>query len=210
MIKKNFNSIVGVLDLGISNIGKVYNILNSQNRKYKTIKTFKDFNNFDKLLFPGLGIFGKACSIIKSRGLRDLIKEHILIKKKPYYGICLGMQILCEKSEESPNDKGLSIIKEQCFKLSYDKKSNITVPHIGFTTINKSNRMKKLNKNRFYFVHSFYLKYSSKNKFMKSYVNYGKNLICAQIEKENIFASQFHPELSGSQGIKLIGDFLNL
>ena len=120
------------------------------------------------------------------------------------------MQILCKKSEESPNDQGLSIIKDKCIKLSYNKKSNITVPHIGYKSINMANGINKYNKERFYFVHSFYLKYSSKNKYMKSYVKYGENSICAQIEKDNIFASQFHPELSGAQGVRLINKFLNL
>ena len=110
-------SVVGIIDLGISNIGKILNVLKNQNTNIKIIKSYKDFKNIDKLIFPGLGLFGKASQELRAKNLTKLIKDYCLNKKKPYFGICLGMQILCKTSEESPNEKGLLLLNDVCKKL---------------------------------------------------------------------------------------------
>jgi len=209
IIKKINKHNVGLIDLGISNIGKITNILQNSSVNIKFIKSQKDFKNIDKIIFPGLGIFGKASLKINSEKIRDLLIEFCTIKKKPYLGICLGMQILTSGSDESPNDNGLNIINAKCKRLVFDKGKNITVPHIGFKK-NISNNKIIRSKDKFYFVHSYFLNYSKNNDYMKSYVDYGSNKICTFIKKDNIFASQFHPELSGKVGIKFINDFLKL
>ena len=209
VIKKINKHNIGLIDLGISNIGKIANILQSLSVNIKFIKSRKDFTNIDKVIFPGLGIFGKASLIIDKIKIRDLLIEFCTVKKKPYLGICLGMQILTNGSDESPNDIGLNIVNEKCKKLIFDKSKNITVPHIGFKK-NISNNKMVISKDKLYFVHSYFLKYSKNNNYMKSYIDYGSNKICTFIEKDNIFASQFHPELSGKAGIKFINNFLKI
>ena len=209
IIKKINKHNVGLIDLGISNIGKITNILQNSSVNIKFIKSQKDFKDIDKIIFPGLGIFGKASLQIDLVKIKDLLIEFCTIKKKPYLGICLGMQILASGSDESPNANGLNIIREKCKILVFDKGKNVTVPHIGFKKNISNNKIIRTN-DKFYFVHSYFLKYSKNTDYMQSYVDYGSNKICSFIKKDNIFASQFHPELSGKAGINFINDFLKI
>tara|TARA_Y100001970_G_scaffold291468_1_gene428711 strand:+ start:9448 stop:10083 length:636 start_codon:yes stop_codon:yes gene_type:complete len=207
---------VGVLNIGISNLGKICNALDYLGVNPVIINNQKDLINSERIIFPGIGNFGVASRIIKRLNWYEVLREHCLIKKKPYFGICLGMQILCNSSQEAPNEKGLKIFNLECRKLKTKNKNLYTIPHIGLNIVkpslkNKHSRIQvNIKEKNFYFIHSYYIKFLKDKDYMKGLTQYDENLICSFIEKENIFASQFHPELSGPNGLKLIKSFLKL
>jgi glutamine amidotransferase len=137
----------------------------------------------------------------------DILDEIIIKNKKPLLGICLGMQLLCKSSTEDGINKGLSFINADVTKF---KEHNIKIPHVGFNQVNKNSDsilFKDINDNSdFYFTHSY--KVSSNENIKQSICNYGHNFIAA-FEIDNIFGTQFHPELSQNNGLQLLKNFLN-
>ena len=169
-------------------------------------------NNFDvinkanKLFLPGVGSFVKAITKIKILKLDKILSDLVLKKKIPIMGICLGMQLLCNSSEEDGGAKGLSLIEAECKKFNI---VNLKVPHVGFNQV-KLNTNAKINEgfsgdNDFYFTHSY--KVQSNKDINCSYCNYGGDFI-ASFESENIVGTQFHPELSQTNGLKMLKNFL--
>ena len=171
----------------------------------------KKIKDSSYLVLPGDGAFGYAASQFKKLEVIPSIQNHIK-KGKPLLGICLGMQILCSKSEEFGSHQGLSIIKGKTVKIKSNIKKFLKVPVIGWHQIhiNENNLFKKLrghNKKKFYFLHSFMVKPVKKNELL-GYYNFGKKKIAAIIGKDNVLGFQFHPEKSGLEGIKLLKNFL--
>ena len=162
----------------------------------------------DKLILPGVGAFGDAMERPNEYGLTDIIKELVVDESKPLLGICLGLQLLFESSEESPGVEGLGLLKGKIVRLPEgdDRK----IPHMGWNSLEfpkKSILFKKVVKGSYvYFVHSYYLK-AEDEKIVAATTEYGTT-IHAAVEYGNIYATQFHPEKSSAVGLKILKNFL--
>ena len=162
----------------------------------------------DNLILPGVGAFGDAMGRLNEYGLSEVIKELVVDESKPLLGICLGLQLLFESSEESPGVEGLGLLKGKIVRLPEgdDRK----IPHMGWNSLEfpkKSILFKKIVKGSYvYFVHSYYLK-AEDEKIVAATTEYGTT-IHAAVEWGNIYATQFHPEKSSSVGLKILRNFL--
>jgi len=160
----------------------------------------------DVLFLPGVGSYSAAMKYIKKNQIDRKIFQHIKRKKK-LVGICLGMQLLFEESSEFKKTKGLGIFKGKVVSLKKKINTlNYPVPNIGWNTVNIKNKNSlffNIKKKDFYFVHSYYAEPKDKN-IISSYLNLDNKKICSSISRNNINAFQFHPEKSGSEGIRLL------
>jgi imidazole glycerol-phosphate synthase subunit HisH len=207
-----------VVDYGVGNlrsIAKSIEKANADNNLNYIVKVSSDVNDIkqsDKIVLPGQGSF-KACKegIDSINGLQDELNENVLIKKKPIYGICAGMQLFATTGYEEEKTVGLNWIQGEVIKLDLGL-SKLKIPHMGWNELkinNTSNVFKDIiNKNHAYFIHSYEFIPKDK-KDVSITTNYGKEVIAA-VSSENIYGSQFHPEKSQDTGIKILTNFLNL
>ena len=160
-----------------------------------------------KVILPGVGAFGAAMHKLKERGLVETIKT-VVEKKIPFMGICLGLQLLFEESEESPGEKGLGLLKGRIRRIP--ETQELKVHNIGWYShdvVRPGKLFEGVEKESFvYFVHSYYLDAEDKN-IVTSQIDYGVR-VDASVEKDNIFAVQFHPEKSSETGLKILDNFL--
>lgn len=163
----------------------------------------------DKVVLPGVGAFGDAMEKLKNYDLIPVINQ-VVESGKPFLGICLGLQLLFDESDEAPGVKGLSILKGKIKHLPTDK--GLKVPQIGWNSLaydHQGRLFKDIKEGSFvYFVHSFYLEAEDENIVMAS-CEYGTK-VHASVEKGNVFACQFHPEKSSSVGLKILKNFIEL
>lgn len=161
----------------------------------------------DRVILPGVGAFGSAMERLAARGLDEVIRT-VAESGRPFLGICLGLQLLFEESEESPNVKGLGILRGKIWRIPENE--NLRVPHIGWNSLTfpKSGRLfAGVGEEPFvYFVHSYYLKAEDEN-IVRARTSYGVE-IDASVESGNVFATQFHPEKSGRTGLAILKNFL--
>ena len=203
---------VGIINYGSGNIGNVVRSLKTFNVNYKIINNSSDFNNIDKIILPGQGAFISAMENLKKSGVYNKIIEHNN-DEKPILGICLGMQLLFSNSDEFMNFEGLNLLSGEVKKLKIE---NMPSPIIGWYKIfnlDKTNNNPVFNRdslnNYYYFAHSMYCLLNEKNAHF-THVEYNGANIVSTINHNNIFATQFHPELSDQCGLTLINNFLNL
>jgi imidazole glycerol-phosphate synthase subunit HisH len=207
-----------VVDYGVGNlrsIAKSIEKANSDNNLNYSIKVSSDVNDVkqsDKIVLPGQGSF-KACKegIDKISGLQETLNESVLVKKKPIYGICAGMQLFATIGHEEEKTAGLNWISGEVIKLDLGS-SKLKIPHMGWNELrvaNASNVFKDvINKNHAYFIHSYeFVPKDKKN--ISITANYGKDVMAA-VSLGNIYGSQFHPEKSQNTGIQILTNFLNL
>ena len=172
----------------------------------KVSDKYKDIKEADKLLLPGVGSFARAMQNIKIKELDKYLDEVVVEKQKPILGICLGMQLLTNSSEEDGGAEGLGYIEAQCKKFITE---SIKVPHVGFNQVNVNINSRIYQnfdiENDFYFTHSY--KVESDKDINQSLCNYRDDFI-ASYEKDNIVGTQFHPELSQTNGLKLLKNFI--
>ena len=207
-----------VVDYGVGNlrsIAKSIEKVNSDNSLNYSVKVSSDVNDIkksDKIVLPGQGSF-KACrsGIDNIVGLQEELNESVLIKKKPIYGICAGMQLFATTGHEEEKTLGLNWIPGEVIKLNLGT-SNLKIPHMGWNDLKIENDSKVFknvsNKDHAYFIHSYEFIPNDKKKISIK-TSYGKDIIAA-VSSENIFGSQFHPEKSQNTGIKILTNFLNL
>ena len=199
---------ISIIDYGLGNLKSVHKALNSLGFTSKITSSIKDINNCNGIIFPGVGSFGDCMKELDKRGLINSLKKSIS-SGKPFMGICLGLQILFERSEESPNVEGLSILKGEISKIKFD--NDLKVPHMGWNKINiikDSSILQGINSDAWmYFVHSF--KFNNDFKITDSVSSYGE-IFSASINKDNIFATQFHPEKSSEIGLTILKNFADL
>ena len=163
----------------------------------------------DKVILPGVGAFGDAMDRLHQYGLGDVIKE-IVKKGIPFLGICLGLQLMFESSEESPGVEGLGLLPGKILKIP--ETPGMKVPHMGWNSlkIDPNSRLFKgiPDGSYVYFVHSYYLKAGSED-IVAATTEYGTH-IHAAVEKGNLYACQFHPEKSSQTGLKILENFISL
>lgn len=203
---------VTVLDYGAGNIRSLVNALKLLGYSVTFVKDAGDILRAERLIFPGVGAFGSAMALLECRGFVEPLKTYIQ-QDRPFLGICLGLQTLCEGSEESPGTTGLSVIPATV--SHFNKAKGLAVPHMGWNglKIHKGSALFPTGfscEEKVYFVHSYAL--HSKSKELDDWVlattDYGEEFVSI-VQKSNIVATQFHPEKSGSLGIKIIKNFLN-
>ena len=162
----------------------------------------------DKLILPGVGAFGDAMDKLNRYGLTELIRELVLMEKKPFLGICLGLQLIFESSEEAPGVEGLGLLKGEIVKFPSDHE--LKIPQIGWNSLSfpkESRIFKGIQEGEYvYFVHSYYLK-AANMEDVAAVSEYGIPFHAA-VEHENIIACQFHPEKSSDIGLKILSNFL--
>ena len=163
----------------------------------------------DKVILPGVGAFGDAMDRLHQYGLVDVIKE-VVKKGTPFLGICLGLQLMFESSEESPGVEGLGLLPGKILKIP--ETPGMKVPHMGWNSLHFAHNGKLfqgIEEGAYvYFVHSYYLE-AEEESIVKASAEYGVH-IHASVEKENVFACQFHPEKSGETGLKILKNFTEL
>ena len=200
---------VGVIDYGASNIFSVVRALNSLGASTKIVKTPEDFKNTDKLVFPGQGSMGSCSKKLSENNLRDSLLD--ALNNFPFLGICLGLQILFSESEESEGEKGLNIFSEKIEKFSEFEDKTIKIPHMGWNQVEISQNhflLKGIKSNEnFYFVHSFASKEANQNEIFSK--TFHGEIFNSAVGKDNIFATQFHPEKSGKSGLMILKNFLD-
>ena len=186
------------------------NILNKSD--VKIINSANELKNFDKIVLPGQGSF-KQCyqSLLSIDGIVDELTSAVLEKQKPILGICVGMQLFSSFGEEDGGSKGFDWIKGKVNKINLTDK-NLKLPHMGWNNISINQKSKLFsgieNESHFYFVHSFAFDVENEQ-FISATTNYSTEIISA-VEKDNIFGTQFHPEKSQANGIKILENFVKL
>ena len=180
--------------------------------KIEVTSDLKTILSSDKIILPGQGSF-KNCteSLEKIKGLKDTLNEFAIIKKKPLFGICVGMQMFADIGYEEIETKGLGWIAGNVKKID-NKNNQFKLPHIGWNELSFTSNSKLFKnikeKSHVYFVHSYKFVPDNK-KYISSKTNYSEAIV-ASVEKENLFGTQFHPEKSDSVGLKIIENFINL
>ena len=200
-----------IVDYGLGNLASVLNMFKKIGVKDVVVSGDKDMIlNATKLLLPGVGAFDAGMSYLEQSQLIPILNQKALIEKVPVLGICLGMQLLTKRSDEGIKN-GLGWIDAETIKFNLDPKLKLKVPHMGwnYIKVQKQNTLVELNsKNRFYFVHSYYVKCLDQNQSIAT-TNFGIDYTC-MVNKENIFGAQFHPEKSLKFGMKLLENFSKL
>ena len=197
---------ITIIDYDMGNSRSIVNMLNRIGVSSEITRDHSKINASQKIILPGVGSFDAAMKNLKKYNLIDILNQKVLSDRTPVLGICLGMQLLTNSSEEG-NIDGLGWIKGRSIK--FDASKNIKVPHMGWNlVIPKSNS--KLCKgitsdSRFYFVHSYYVKVQDEVESCMQ-TNYSL-LFDSALEKENIFGVQFHPEKSHKYGMQLLKNF---
>ena len=201
---------IAIIDYGVGNLYSVEKAVAAVGGDVVVTSFANDLKRADKLILPGVGAFGDCMKNLEATGLIPTIIEEIK-NGKPLFGICVGLQILFENSEESPDAKGLGIFKGTVKKICAD---GLKVPHMGwnFVKVNKKSSSKFLSgltaTPYFYFVHSYHAVPLDEN-LIAATTFYG-DTITAAVEFENIFATQFHPEKSGDVGLKVLKNFVTV
>ncbi len=201
---------VGIIDYGMGNLSSVYNALDYIGGTDTSITDDAlELKHFDSLILPGVGAFGDAILNLKKRNMIDSLNEFVLKNKKPILAICLGMQLLFDRSEEDPMHKGFGWIAGKVKRFNLD--NNYRVPHIGWNDITITNGCKLFkgieNDKNFYFVHSYCA--VCNESYIAATCEYGDTFIAA-VQKDNILGTQFHPERSHHNGLTLLKNHLDL
>lgn len=200
---------IAIIDYGAGNLQSVKKALDFIGAESVITDNIETINACDKILLPGVGSFGDAMDSMTKKGLVDTVKQNAM-SGKPFLGICLGLQLLFEESEESPGVKGLGIFKGKIKKFSSDM--GLKIPHIGWNSLEikqKDTLFKGIPEKAYvYFVHSYYLHAEDENE-IATVTNYGIDFHSA-VGKDNIFATQFHPEKSGDVGLQILRNFASM
>jgi glutamine amidotransferase len=198
---------ISIIDYGMGNLRSVSKALEFLGAPFKLCSRGKDLARATKVILPGVGAFGDAMKELKSRGFIDPLRE-IVARKTKLMGVCLGLQLFFEKSEENPGVPGLGIFKGTVRKF---RSKGVKIPHMGWNDLEVLKRHPLLegipSGEYFYFVHSYCGKPTSKNLTLAS-CKYGRENFSAVIGNEHIFATQFHPEKSQDAGLRILKNFI--
>ena len=200
-----------IIDYGMGNVRSIYNAFTLLGKEVTITDDPKIIAESEAIILPGVGAFSDAMNNLTNKGLIEVLQNEIIVKKKPYLGICLGLELLAEKSHEGGIFPGLGWLKGQVVKIQ-SQQSSVKVPHIGWddTKIIKNDILfNEIVEPSYYYLHSYHLKLNPDEKnIATSTCEYGGVEIVSSIHKENIFATQFHPEKSQETGLKLLKNFI--
>lgn len=196
-----------IIDYGAGNLHSVQNALKSLGEETVVTNDKELILSAERLILPGVGAFGDAMQKLEKSGLCEVIKEYAK-SGKPFMGICLGLQLMFEESEETPGVKGLGIFSGKCVKIQ--KKDDLKIPHMGWNSLDVAKESKVLkdigDEPYVYFVHSYYIQPEDES-VVSAYTTYGEKIAVAA-EKDNVFALQFHPEKSSAVGKRILKNFI--
>lgn len=200
---------VAIIDYDAGNIKSVEKAVDALGYDAVVTRDKDIILNADHVILPGVGAFGDAMKKLDSYGLIDVIKK-VAADNIPFLGICLGLQLMFESSEEAPGVEGLSLLKGRIVLIPDSK--DLKIPHIGWNSLkypNKGRLFAGIPEDSYvYFVHSYYLQ-AEEEEIVRATTEYG-TLIHASVEKDNVFACQFHPEKSSDVGMKILENFLKI
>ena len=200
---------IAIVDYDAGNIKSVEKALHFLGREALVTGDSEEILRADKVILPGVGAFGDAMDTIRGRGL-DKVLRKVAENGTPFLGICLGLQLLFERSDEAPGAEGLGILKGEILRIP--EKEGLKIPHMGWNSLHLENNgrlFRGIEENAYvYFVHSYYLKAGDES-IVKASTEYGAH-IHASVEKDNVFACQFHPEKSSDVGLHILKNFVEL
>ena len=200
---------IAIIDYDEGNLKSVEKALQFLGQECVITRDFHEIKKADKVILPGVGSFGDAMSQLRKFELDKVIHE-VAAEQKPFLGICLGLQLLFEGSEESEGVEGLHLLDGEILRIP--EQEGLKIPNIGWNSLDLQNNgrlFQNLEGSPFvYFVHSYYLK-AREESIVKATIEYSTH-IHASVEKDNIFACQFHPEKSGTVGLQILSNFAKL
>ena len=204
---------IAIIDYNAGNLKSVEKALKYLGEESVITRDFREIEKADKVILPGVGAFGDAMGQLKKYELDKVIHE-IVACKKPFLGICLGLQLLFEGSDESSGVEGLHVLNGRILRIP--DQPGLKIPHIGWNSLHLQNSGRLFegvsaaygDSPYVYFVHSFYLK-AADEQIVKATTEYSTT-IHASVEKDNVFACQFHPEKSGETGLMILNNFAKL
>ena len=202
-------TMIAVIDYDAGNLKSVEKALHFLGEDCVITRNFHEIETADKVILPGVGAFGDAMEQLKKYEL-DKVIHQVTAENKPFLGICLGLQLLFEGSDESQGVEGLHVLDGQILRIP--DQSGLKIPHIGWNSLHLQNDGRLfagLEENPYvYFVHSYYL-HAEEPEIVKAVTDYSTT-IHASVEKGNVFACQFHPEKSSRYGLKILENFAKL
>ena len=200
---------IAIIDYDAGNLKSVEKALVSLGEETIITRNFSEILSADKVILPGVGAFGDAMAQLKKYELDKVVHE-VAEKETPLLGICLGLQLMFESSEETPGVEGLHLLDGHIHRIP--DAEGIKIPHIGWNSLEfpKESRLFKgiADQSYVYFVHSYYLK-ATDEAIVAATTEYSTH-IHAAVEHDNIFACQFHPEKSSTVGLQILQNFANL
>jgi len=198
---------IAIIDYDAGNIKSVEKAVKRYGQDVVLTRDAEVLRAADKVILPGVGAFGDAMDKLKKYGLDTVIRE-VISSGKPFLGICLGLQLLFEESEETPGVKGLGVLKGKIVRIP---ETGLKVPHIGWNSLKFEKETPLFNGLSdgvyVYFVHSYYLK--AEEDIVIASTEYATH-IHAAVAKDNVFACQFHPEKSSEVGLRILENFVNM
>jgi imidazole glycerol-phosphate synthase subunit HisH len=205
---KSSNREILIIDYGMGNIGSIVNSLEYLGAKYSISSNKKDLERAEAFILPGVGAFAAAINNLKKYDLVEVLTQQVIKYKKPFFGICLGMQLLAVDSDELGFHNGLGWVNGHVRKI--EGKTSLRVPHVGWNNLNAVKK-KPLFANieqeaNFYFDHSHH--FMCDKEWVAATFDYGEVYVAA-IQKDNIWATQFHPEKSQRSGLKILRNYLD-
>ena len=200
---------IAIIDYDAGNIQRVEQALHFVEQEPVVTGDKETILSAEKVILPGVGAFGDAMNTIRERRLESVI-HRVVEQGTPFLGICLGLQLLFERSEEAPGAEGLGILKGEILKIP--EKEGMKIPHMGWNSLHLEHNgrlFRGIPEGAYvYFVHSYYLK-AADEQIVKASTDYCTH-IHASVEKDNVFACQFHPEKSSDVGLQILKNFVEL
>jgi len=197
---------VAIIDYLMGNVASVQKALNYLRISNIITNDFNEIRKANCIILPGVGSFQQGMLNLEKLGLIEVLTEEVLLRKKPFFGACLGMQLIAMTGNEPVQHPGLGWIKGEVVKINNNGKR---IPHLGWNNpiILKDTYFKNLYNPDFYFIHSYHFEVKEPG-VVSSTVEYGETLV-SSVEKDNIFATQFHPEKSQHAGLTVLKNFLD-
>jgi len=195
----------------MGNVRSILNAFDLLGEQVEITDSPAKLSSAEAIILPGVGAFSDGMKNLRQKDLIKVLKREVIDKKKPYLGICLGLEFLAEKSFEGGEHEGFGWLKGTVMRIKPSDLS-LKIPHMGWNDtmiLKNAGLLKDIKNPTFYFLHSYYLKVDDTERdIITSVCNYGGTSITATLQKDNIYAVQFHPEKSQSDGIKLLKNFI--
>lgn len=200
---------ISVIDYGAGNVGSVIRMIEKVGGKAQRISTATELDAAKIVVLPGVGAFDYGMTQLAEKGLIEALNEAALVRRIPILGICLGMQLMCKRSDEGVMP-GLGWIDAEVKKFEFDQATRLPIPHMGWNTLDLKRENDLLNneleRTRYYFVHSYRVSCNDLEDIVAT-TDYGGSFVSA-FARDNLFGAQFHPEKSHRFGMALIKNFL--